>query len=53
MSAMLLLFTVALLRLLTLEKKAKETTLKKVLLGIAWFLFFLHALNGFLQLPLK
>ncbi|MBE5861714.1 MAG: hypothetical protein E7295_02555 [Lachnospiraceae bacterium] len=46
MSAMLLLFTVSTLRLLSLESHRATTLSRRILLGIAWFLFALHALAG-------
>lgn len=48
LSAMLLVFTVSIMRLMVLEKKQNDTAIKTVLLSIAWLLFCLHSLAGIL-----
>lgn len=48
MSAMLVVWVAAVLRLLVLERTQADTGLKRNLLHAAWGLFFLHVLCGFL-----
>lgn len=48
MSGMLVMWVVAVMRLLALERTQADTGLKRNLLNIAWSLFFLHVLCGFL-----
>ena len=48
MSGMLLLFTVAMLRLLVLERTQAGTKGRRGLLAAAWFLFCIHVLYGVL-----
>lgn len=48
MSSMLVMWVVAVLRLLVLERTQADTGLKRNLISIAWSLFFLHVLCGFL-----
>ncbi len=50
MSAMLVVWVVAVMRLLVLERTQADTGLRRNLLNIAWSLFFLHVLCGFLYL---
>ena len=50
MSAMLIAFTVSMIRLLTLERTQADTKGKRILLNIAWFLFCLHVLCGLIYL---
>lgn len=48
MSAMLVMWVVSVLRLLVLERTQADTGLRRNLLNIAWSLFFLHVLCGYL-----
>lgn len=48
MSGMLVMWVVAVMRLLVLERTQADTGLKRNLLNVAWSLFFLHVLCGFL-----
>lgn len=48
MSGMLVMWVVSVLRLMALERTQADTGLRKNLLNIAWSLFFLHVLCGFL-----
>lgn len=50
MSGILLIFTVALMRLLVLERTQTETRGKQLLIAAAWFLFCMHVLYGIIYL---
>lgn len=48
MSGMLILWTVSVLRLLALERQQADSKVQKVLLNVAWFIFWLHVFYGIL-----
>lgn len=50
MSGVLLLFSVSMMRLLVLERTQADTKGRRILIGIAWFLFFIHVLYGFIYI---
>lgn len=50
MSGMLFIFLISVMRLLVLERKQADTSIRKVLIATAWFLFFAHTICGVLYI---
>ena len=53
MWGMALLFIVAVLRLLVLEKTQADTKIKCFLIDVAWFIFWLHVMFGLLYIKVS